>query len=518
MEGAMKTKLRKSPEGLKAQKADDGNVYVEGFLSTPDVDAAGDVMHYDKVDMSRFDKNMAMFFNHNRDLPIGKWLEYKLSESGLWVKGVLLKAKTEFMEHIRSAVLEGALKTTSIGFDPLEEEKDLDGVNHILRWKLNEGSLVTLPCNENCLVTASQKGLKKRDLFKSQSYKQVKEWIMTEKGAHVAGRIHNAIWDLVWPEEGEPKDRHALEHQIVMRVAESTGKPESQILDVFHGDSIPEDDVVRGFAEALELNADELVSLNNADRAKLGQTEPAPEPTEPPAAPENEEASKPDSENPSAPPKAPMPTMEGEEDNEDDKGDMPKEPKPDDEEPKNKEEEPEDGEQAKAPNAVQQCVESKIPALLEEGKTQEEAVAIALEMCNAEGKCSVGSLTTKDLDWLSNLSKQEPPDQSTTGSVSDLDNPTDFGSPYLDLAKTQTALLGELVNKVNALTETMNNVVNAMNTQTVANEPISTQNPDDGKGYDDPENEDDEADGMEMDLQKAAGIRDRLKASWESLN
>jgi hypothetical protein len=473
----------------------------------------------------------------------------------------------------------------------------MDGTNHIREWALNEGSLVTLPCNENCMVEARAK--MNKSVFKSMSYKDAKNFLLREKGMHVAGRIHNALWDLAWPEDGEPKDRHALEHQIISRVVTATGKPEAEVLDVFHGDTIPSEDIVRAFAEALALNGDEMVALNEADRARIGGTPPA----EPPPAGEGEAdkgGMKPNEEKPAdkskkpkankaddpmTPPANPPPaepgTMGGEGDGgfegletqisqfeaevaategdgegnpaawiaDEAKWARAKEasreaygevrypfvvwfylnvldggkkaygdPTPDPKDPKSKADgAPEGGEPPpppEPPNELQRCVESKLPALVESGLTQEEAVAAALEQCQADGKCKIGSLRAKDLIFLAQkMSKQ---DGDPTVNLSDVQNPADFGNPYLDIAKTQTALLGEAVTKLTSLVEGMTNLANVMNQGGIANQNNSTQNQpngmDSGNGNEDPnENEDAEL------LLKASKIRDRIKARWESL-
>lgn len=49
---------------------------------------------------------------------------------------------------------------------------------------------------------------------------------------------------------------------------------------------------------------------------------------------------------------------------------------------------PNEDESAKA-TAFEQCVSAKIPKLIDEGKPQDQAVAIAISMCREEGKCSI---------------------------------------------------------------------------------------------------------------------------------
>jgi len=88
-----------------------------------------------------------------------------------------------------------------------------------------------------------------------------------------------------------------------------------------------------------------------------------------------------------------------------------------------------------AQNPFQECVSAKIPKLLEEGKTQEEAVAIAISMCSEE-KCSDVSLSTKEA-----IGNTEP------------NANMDTGNPHLELMKQQLILLGAIANKMDLMVE-----------------------------------------------------------------
>lgn len=135
-------------ENFKAQKAESGDVMIEGWANKAVVDDVGDLMKFDNVDMGRFEKNPILLYNHNRDCPVGKVIETKLSDEGLWVKAVLSNSTDKVVSYVRDLVAEGILKTFSIGFDPKQEQMNRQaGYNEISAWRLNEISIVTLPAN-----------------------------------------------------------------------------------------------------------------------------------------------------------------------------------------------------------------------------------------------------------------------------------------------------------------------------------------------------------------------------------
>lgn len=88
----------------------------------------------------------AMLWAHDQSRPVGRWLEMREADEGLYVKGRLnLKtvAGQEAYEHIRAGDLDGL----SIGYNvaPGGAEIDRQGVRALKSVDLHEISLVTLP-------------------------------------------------------------------------------------------------------------------------------------------------------------------------------------------------------------------------------------------------------------------------------------------------------------------------------------------------------------------------------------
>jgi hypothetical protein len=336
---------------LKAQETKEGHVTIEGWANKPVVDDVGDKMAFDKVDLNRFKRNPIMFFNHDRDMPIGKWLEWKVSDAGLWVKGLVSNSKDPAISYIRDLVKEGILKTLSIGFEPKDEQLNREaGYNEIKEWRLNEVSVVTLPAN--------------------------------------------------------------IEAEFSL---------------------------AKMLASAKTL--DEARSI-----VKAAQEDPMP-----------------------ADPKNP--------DNSD-----PKEPTEDE-----------------MKSAFQDCVSAKIPKLIQEGKPQQQAVAIAMSMCREEGKCDVTIMSQAMFDFADNVAseaakecnpkkpkeeKAQPGTPPATPMPQPSDDPTNFGNPYMDLMKSSLALLGKISEQLASMNQMLIRILEKEDetSNTEGENPVNPPQPSNGQG------------------------------------
>lgn len=398
--------MRKKRFEFKAEKQ--GNdVVIEGFANKAIVDSAGDLMKYDNIDMKRFQKNPILFFNHDRDKPIGKVIETKPSDAGLWVKAKLSNSTNELVQYVRDLVEEGILKTFSIGFDAKNEQKQ-EGVNVIDNWEMLELSVVTLPCNID-----SEFSLSKRKM------------LMRVKGAMVA----------------EVLSQYKLSEEQLAQLIQKTELEQAAIASILAGDVTPvPSNFIVAIKEVLQLSEEQAQALD----AAVGEESKA-------CKPEDEMKPK--------------------------KGDG-EEVKP--EEPK-----PEESKAEGEPNDFQKCVQEKIPKLIAEGKTQEQAIAIAMSVCGAEGKCYCKKSVKVD------------PSAMPTMPINDKPNEYDFGNPVIDLMKSQLAMMGAMVTELKGLNAYLASIVQ----QPLANKPESVQNENSANGQEE----------TEEDLAKAFLISRRLK-------
>jgi HK97 family phage prohead protease len=164
--------------------------------------------------------------------------------------------------------------------------------------------------------------------------------------------------------------------------------------------------------------------------------------------------------------------------------------KEDDDKPKDKEKTA-DPEDSKAKD-FQECVSSKIPKLIDEGKERDEAVAAAIAMCQEEGKCQLTpesklatysavfdamdgeGIDTLNLEGVEFVTQSVDAPESTDTKGVDEDTqvnqpPTeaiqtdvkgdDFGNPFLDGQKQTNVLLGALIQEFQQLTAKLDGIL-----------------------------------------------------------
>ena len=115
------------------------------------------------IDMSRFDKNPIMLFNHHRTLygrndeilPIGKWQNYGIDKDGVMSGEPVFDTKDPFAAKIAEKVEGGFLSACSIGIRILEMSEDAKYLKPgqqrptVTRCELREVSVVDIPANPN---------------------------------------------------------------------------------------------------------------------------------------------------------------------------------------------------------------------------------------------------------------------------------------------------------------------------------------------------------------------------------
>jgi HK97 family phage prohead protease len=169
----------------------------EGILASYNtVDLGGD-----KIMPGAFTKTMQergsevpMLWQHNPDEPIGT-LKLSDSSEGLMVKGQILME----LDHGRKAHIllkAGVIKGLSIGYTPIKKET-VDGNRILKEVKLYEGSVVTFPMNEHCMVTAVKKDhgeIEVKDDFNGE----LSTIQLQEAGYQMMSALFSAIGSTVW--------------------------------------------------------------------------------------------------------------------------------------------------------------------------------------------------------------------------------------------------------------------------------------------------------------------------------
>lgn len=103
------------------------------------------------------DRPVMMYFNHDPSQVIGKWVEMREDDTGLYVKGELT-AGHSLASDVRASLKHGAITGLSIGFripkggSEYDEEKE---VRILKKIELHEVSVVTVPADNDARIDVS---------------------------------------------------------------------------------------------------------------------------------------------------------------------------------------------------------------------------------------------------------------------------------------------------------------------------------------------------------------------------
>ena len=127
--------------------------YASTFQSVTPEDRIGDYIMPKAFDkwINMFRKNPVMLCDHDRSTEclMGHYSTVDINQNGLFVVGKVTNSPCDEAVHIRFQLVEGSLKTLSIGgsFFYMDDFKGIEEVN------LHEISLVTVPCNPDAMIT-----------------------------------------------------------------------------------------------------------------------------------------------------------------------------------------------------------------------------------------------------------------------------------------------------------------------------------------------------------------------------
>lgn len=142
--------------GLRIKAESDGSVVFEGYANKAIVDRGNDLIGKKAWKLDNYKKNPIVLFNHDHTKPIGKMMDVKATDEGLWVKGRISNSRDPDISRIRDLVKEGILNSLSVGMRVHDEDRQ-EGVNVIKSAELHEISVVAVPMNQDSQFTASTK-------------------------------------------------------------------------------------------------------------------------------------------------------------------------------------------------------------------------------------------------------------------------------------------------------------------------------------------------------------------------
>lgn len=375
---------------------------IEGFANKATEDRIGDMIPGKAWELDNFKKNPIIFFNHDRNLPIGKAVTVEASEDGLKMKVKLSKSNEAPIPYIRDMIKEGIVKSFSVGFDDHGTfKKDADsGLNVPERAELLETSVVTIPMHQDSGFDISKALSEKITTWNTKSYHEAKTDVLRVKGAWVSAYVQDALEEMA-------KDVNFDKDEALQELAMTSSMTLQQLMDVVTGNAKDiSEDLLGILAESFSLDLDKLKEMN--ERQSLEEEE-------------EEEKS--------------------EEDDEEEKAD-------DDEEDGDEEEEEEEKLQDVKfeKGSHQESVADTIPKFLEMGKLADEAVADAIGLVAVEkGECEYSQEDYETFFKLADCQEEEGDAANAVGLDASKENEVNFPNPQIDLQKAQLSMSGTAV-------------------------------------------------------------------------
>jgi HK97 family phage prohead protease/HK97 family phage major capsid protein len=137
--------------------ADDviASVYIEGYASTNAVDRVGDVIPtavWEKG-IKNYLKNPIILAYHDYEQPVGRMVDHKIDNQGLWIKARISAASEDIYNLIKDSVI----TAFSVGFRVLDAEYNSATELFVIKeLELVEISVVPVPCNQDTLFNLAK--------------------------------------------------------------------------------------------------------------------------------------------------------------------------------------------------------------------------------------------------------------------------------------------------------------------------------------------------------------------------
>jgi len=145
------------------------SIHIEGYANTTTTDRTGDIIPKTAWEkgLENYLKNPIILAYHDHDEPIGRMVEHKVEDRGLWIKARISAAA----EDTFNLVKDGVLTAFSVGF--IIKDATYDAVTDLFIIKeleLLEISVVSVPCNQDSTFSISKafKDADEYDSFKKQ--------------------------------------------------------------------------------------------------------------------------------------------------------------------------------------------------------------------------------------------------------------------------------------------------------------------------------------------------------------
>ncbi len=209
----------KSNEDLPSKDNETSSIMIEGYASTTDVDRQGDVVPAGvwEAGIKNYLNNPVILAYHKHNEPVGRMVEHKIDEKGLWIKARISAAAGDVFNLVKDSVL----TAFSIGFRIVDAEYNAAAELFIVKeLELHEISVVSVPANQNTIFSLSKafntaeefKSFKMQFAPKSESAKGLES--STEANSDI-----NKEWNIM-----DPKQLEQMLADAAAKAAEQTAK------------------------------------------------------------------------------------------------------------------------------------------------------------------------------------------------------------------------------------------------------------------------------------------------------
>ena len=193
-------------------------VTISGYASTADEDRQGDVVPPSvwAKGMENYLKNPIILAYHDHSEPIGRMIEHKVDEKGLWIKAKISSAAKSVFNLIKDEVL----TAFSIGFRIIDAEYNAAQELFVIKeLELHEISVVSVPANQNTLFSLS-KAFDDAEEFKSFKL----QFAPKSESAKGLESSTEANGDITKEWKMDPKELEKLLADTATKAAEQTAK------------------------------------------------------------------------------------------------------------------------------------------------------------------------------------------------------------------------------------------------------------------------------------------------------
>lgn len=266
------------------------SINIEGYANSTTVDRSGDIIPmtaWNKA-LDNYLKNPIILAHHDHSDAIGRMVDHKVDEKGLWIKARISAAAEDAFNLIK----DGILTAFSVGF--IVKDAVYDSITDLFIIKeleLLEISVVSVPCNQDSTFSLSkafdnveeyskfksqfmkqEESAKELDLSTSQEHdKSKKEWNMDPKELEqLLANAATAAAAAVLEKQAEEK---AIADKAAKEQADLDAKIKAAVQVQESGAERLLADIEKRFAEQTESSKKALEGLEDAIKEKAAELE-----------------------------------------------------------------------------------------------------------------------------------------------------------------------------------------------------------------------------------------------------